>query len=62
MEFLPDEDSNRRMNRAFIHAVQTGDTSGIRSDYADGFRTFELTYAMHLSAVRGEIVQIGRDY
>lgn len=30
-------------NRAFIHAVRTGDTSGIRSSYQDAFLTHQLT-------------------
>jgi predicted dehydrogenase len=31
-------------DRAFVHAVRTGDVSSIRSSYADALRTFELTW------------------
>lgn len=34
-----------RENEAFIHAVRTGDTSQIRSDYSDAYLTHEVTYA-----------------
>ena len=40
-------------------AVQTGDSSSIRSDYADGMRTFEVTYACQLSADRGQEIRLG---
>ncbi len=55
-------DPNLKMNRVFVHAVQSGDRSGILSDYADGMRTFELTYACQLSAERGQVVRIGEGY
>ncbi len=44
---------------AFVKAVRTGDRSDILSDYADGARTFDVTYATLLSAQRGEVVRIG---
>ena len=50
------------MNEAFVHAVRTGDTAAIQSDYADGLRSFELTYATHLAAERGEVVRVGGSY
>ena len=31
---------------AFVEAVRTGNPAGIRSPYADAFRTFELTWAI----------------
>ena len=61
-EFRPREEPNRRMNEVFVRAVQTGDPTEIQSDYADGLRTFELTYAAHLAATRGEVVRIGEGY
>jgi len=47
------------MNRAFVDAVRTGDPSQIRSDYTDGLRTFEITYACQLSADRGQEIRLG---
>lgn len=45
-------------DRAFIHAVATGDRSRIRSDYADGARTLELTLAVMRSIESGEAVRL----
>ncbi|MBI3972090.1 MAG: Gfo/Idh/MocA family oxidoreductase [Chloroflexi bacterium] len=62
-EEVPGEgDANLSMNQAFIRAVQTGERSGILSDYTDGMKTFEVTYACHLSAERGQEVRIGEGY
>jgi myo-inositol 2-dehydrogenase / D-chiro-inositol 1-dehydrogenase len=47
-----------RENAAFIHAVKTGDTSGILSDYADAFRTQEVTVAASKSAEIGKGVKL----
>lgn len=44
---------NLEMNHAFIQAVKTGASSGIRSPYADALKTLEVTYAAHLSSTRG---------
>jgi predicted dehydrogenase len=52
--------ANRRLNEAFVHALRTGDRSRIRSDYSDGLRSFEVTYACHLSATRNAPVRIGQ--
>lgn len=49
----------QRENEAFIHAVRTGDTSGIRSSYEDAFKTMEITYAALQSAETGMPVKIG---
>lgn len=38
-----------REDSAFIHAVETGDRSGIRSDYADGAKTLALSLAINQS-------------
>lgn len=35
---------------AWLHAIATGDASGIRSSYADAFKTFELTWAIRASS------------
>jgi predicted dehydrogenase len=60
-EVASEGDPNLAMNRAFVNAVQTGDRSGLLSDYTDGMRTFEVTYACHLSAERGQEITLGSD-
>jgi len=45
-------------NKAFIHAVLTGDTSGILSDYQDAFRTQQVTYAALESVEKGTPIRI----
>jgi myo-inositol 2-dehydrogenase / D-chiro-inositol 1-dehydrogenase len=61
-EVKAEGDPNLEMNRAFVEAIRTGDRSRILSDYDDGVRTFELTYACQLSAERGQPVTIGQGY
>ena len=34
----------------WLHAVSTGDTSGIQSPYEDAFKSFELTWAIRLAS------------
>jgi myo-inositol 2-dehydrogenase / D-chiro-inositol 1-dehydrogenase len=45
-------------NRAFIHAVRTGDTSAILSTYADAWRTQQVTTAANQSAASGMPVKL----
>lgn len=45
-------------DKAFIRAVATGDTSKIRSDYADGARSFVVTMAANESAATGKVVKV----
>jgi predicted dehydrogenase len=45
-------------DRAFIHAVATGDRSRIRSDYADAARTLDLTLAVSRSIESRQAVAI----
>ncbi|MEW9701321.1 Gfo/Idh/MocA family protein [Paenibacillus sp. SI8] len=45
-------------NEAFIHAVKTGDASGILSDYEDAFMTQQVTVAALQSAQTGVPVRI----
>jgi myo-inositol 2-dehydrogenase/D-chiro-inositol 1-dehydrogenase len=61
-EVTAEGDPNLRMNEVFVHAVETGDRSGILSDYAEGMRTFELTYACQLSADQGKEIRLGSGY
>lgn len=53
---------DQRLNEAFVHAIRTGDRSRILSDYDEGLKTFELTYACRLSAREGRPVKIGEGY
>ncbi|AZK45805.1 Gfo/Idh/MocA family protein [Paenibacillus lentus] len=43
---------------AFLHAVRTGDASGIRSDYADAVRTQAVTCAALESSITGQAVRV----
>ncbi|MGF7048888.1 putative dehydrogenase [Paenibacillus sp. DS2015] len=45
-------------SEAFIHAVRTGDSSRIRSNYADAFKTQLVTYAALESSMTGKPVTI----
>lgn len=40
-------------DRAFLRAVRTGDSSGLKTTYADGLKTLELTVAAAQSAEKG---------
>ncbi|HEX2033642.1 MAG TPA: Gfo/Idh/MocA family oxidoreductase [Chloroflexota bacterium] len=58
-EEVPGEgDANLRMNQVFVEAVKSGDGQAILSDYAEGVRTFAVTYACHLSATEGREVRL----
>ncbi|GGF95526.1 Gfo/Idh/MocA family protein [Paenibacillus abyssi] len=46
-------------NKAFLHAVRTGDSSGILSTYADAWRTQQVTVAANESAQSGLPVKLG---
>jgi len=59
-EDIPEEGNpNMTMNKAFVEAVRSGDSSGILCPYDEGMRTFELTYAAHISATEQRLVHIG---
>lgn len=45
-------------NKAFIHAIVTGDRSGIRSTYADAVKTLAVTLAANESARTGQAVKV----
>jgi myo-inositol 2-dehydrogenase/D-chiro-inositol 1-dehydrogenase len=45
-------------DRAFLHAVRTGDTSGIRSPYADGLKSLAVCLAANESAQTGKPVRL----
>jgi predicted dehydrogenase len=52
-ELTNTSDAYTAENEAFLHAVKTGDTSRILSDYADGLKTQEITYSALVSANQG---------
>jgi hypothetical protein len=43
---FPGDDPYLTEAEAFLAAVRTGDAAGIRSSYADAFRTYQLTWAI----------------
>ncbi|QGQ97491.1 gfo/Idh/MocA family oxidoreductase [Paenibacillus psychroresistens] len=51
-------DAYKLENEAFIHAVRTGDTSRILSNYEDGLKTQQVTYAALESANSGLPVKL----
>lgn len=52
-EYQMQQDGYTGEDRAFIHAVKTGDRSVINSDYADAYKTLAVTAAANLSAQDG---------
>ncbi|MCQ4088551.1 Gfo/Idh/MocA family oxidoreductase [Saccharibacillus sp. JS10] len=54
------EESNPyfRQTKAFLHALRTGDRSGILSDYADACKTQEVTFAALQSALSGRSIKL----
>jgi myo-inositol 2-dehydrogenase/D-chiro-inositol 1-dehydrogenase len=51
-------DLERALTAAFLDAVQTGDTSGLRQSFADAMRTHRLVMAANESATRSEPVRL----
>ena len=51
-------DQTLDLDRAFIHAVQTGDASGIRSPYADAVKSLKMTFAANESMETGKVVYL----
>ncbi|NMO97343.1 Gfo/Idh/MocA family protein [Paenibacillus lemnae] len=58
MEYRNAGNPYQRENEAFIHAVRTGDASGILSTYEDAVKTMEITYAALRSAETGMPVKL----
>lgn len=56
--FTIDDNPYAKESEVFIHALRTGDTSGILSDYADAVRTQRVTTAALESAISGMPVKI----
>lgn len=50
--------ANLAENKAFIKAIKTGDTAGIRSPYADALKTLAVTLAANESARTGRKVRV----
>ena len=46
------------LDRAFIDAIKTGDTSKIRSDYRDALKSLKLTMACNESAATGKAIEL----
>lgn len=47
-----------KVNNTFIHAVRTGNSSGILSTYADAWRTQQITTATNRSAETGQTIRL----
>lgn len=58
IEATTSSDAYARQNAAFVHAVASGQTDGIRSPYADALKTHELAMAIVESARTGQVVQL----
>lgn len=54
----PDTEQTGLQDRAFIDAIKSGDTSGIRADYRDALKSLKLTMACNESAVTGMPVKL----
>lgn len=52
------DEGNFKLNAAFIHAVETGDRSEIRSNYSDSLRTHAVTVGAVQSARTGRPVHV----
>ena len=49
-------DQTEILDKAFLHAVMTGDRSLIRSDYADSLKTHKLAMAANESMESGQVI------
>ncbi|MDF2685163.1 MAG: oxidoreductase domain protein [Clostridia bacterium] len=49
-------DQTLDLDRAFIHAIETNDGSGIRSPYADALKTLKLAFEANRSMETGEVI------
>jgi myo-inositol 2-dehydrogenase / D-chiro-inositol 1-dehydrogenase len=58
IEYLNQMDPYEAETRAFLHAVRTGDTSGILSSYEDAWRSQQVAVALNQSALTGLPVRI----
>lgn len=57
-EFIDTVNPYQKESEAFIHAVRTGDTSGILSDYKDSFITHQVTSAALKSATEETMIRL----
>lgn len=54
----PDVEQTGLQDRAFIDAIQSGDTSGIRATYRESLKSLKLTMACNESAVSGQAIKL----
>ncbi|MEA3346402.1 MAG: Gfo/Idh/MocA family oxidoreductase [Chloroflexota bacterium] len=57
-EFNSQCDPYLRADQAFVEAVATGDSNGIRSAYADGLKTVQVTLAANHAMQTGQIIHL----
>lgn len=53
-------DQTELLDKAFLHAVMTGDRSQIRSDYSDALKTHKLAAAANKSMETGEVIYFNK--
>ena len=49
-------DQTYLLDEAFVNAVLTGDSSGIRSDYADALKSHKMVFAANESMESGQVI------
>lgn len=54
------QDHTYYLDDAFVHAVETGDASRIRSPYADALKTLELGFAANESMESGQVIYFNK--
>ncbi len=57
-EFVRGEEQTGLQDRAFINAIKSGDTSGIRATYRDALKSLKLTLACNESAKTGKVIEL----
>ncbi len=61
VEISGEEDIFAIEDRAFLHAVRSGDSSGVLSDYGEGVRSLELSIAANMSLETGKPIKLRGD-
>lgn len=58
VEYMNQSNPYQKQMEAFLHAVRTGDTAGIRSNYKDAYETHRVTMAANQSAATGQVIKL----
>ena len=54
----PDTEQTGLQDRAFLDAIKSGDTSGIRADFRESLKSLKLTMACNESAATGKVIAL----